>query len=251
MNIMFLRKVDHRLNRHLVIGMGEIGSSLYRVLQSKRVKVFSRDLEETSVNRADVLHITFPYSSKFIKQVQDYMEQYDPYLVFVYSTVPIGTCEEISEQVVHSPVEGRHPKLEQSILSMPRWIGVANAEAEKLAAMFWVELLGSVRVMPSSRHTEFLKLRSTAKYGINLVWTDYEASIANDIGIDWAAVKDFDHDYNDLYGDLGWSQFKRYILDPPNGVIGGHCVVPNAELLDKQYPNPMLKMIKKMRGKKK
>jgi len=100
--------------------------------------------------------------------------------------------------------------------------------------------------MRSSKFTEFLKIRSTAKFGINLVWTDYENSIAQDIGMSYGAIKTFDEDYNNLYAELGLPEFSRYIIDPPNGKIGGHCVVPNAELLNKQYPSELLEMIIEM-----
>ena len=234
--------------RHLVIGAGEIGKSVYNVLE-KNLTVFIRDVEGPKFSNIDVLHIAFPYSDKFSSEVNNYIEMYDPRLVIIYSTTPIGTCEKISKSIVHSPVEGRHPDLQKSIELGVRWLGTSDTEAANKAVALWAPFVKVVRAVPSSAYTEVLKLRSTSKYGINLVWTDYEKQLTDLVGMNFSMIKQFDEDYNNLYYDLGYPQFQRYILDPPNGEIGGHCVTQNAELLDKQFPHPMLKAIKKMRKK--
>lgn len=241
---------------HLVIGEGEIGTSLYEVLHKARWSaggVYVRDVAPVVIPEPQihVLHIAYPYSETFSQTVLDYIEQYDPNLTIIYSTTPIGTCEKIGKNVVHSPVEGRHPDLAESIRRMPRWVGCEDPIAQEYAIAIWMSIVPTVRALHSSAHTEMLKLRSTSKYGVNLVWADYEKKLADLVGVEWEAVKAFDRDYNYLYDSMGYPDYQRYILDPPNGEIGGHCVVPNAELLDKQFPNPMLKMIKKFKKKEK
>ena len=230
----------------LIVGMGQVGNGLFKVLLGK-VKVIARDTTTTGiVGEVDVMHICIPYSDKFEKAVKDYIKLYNPGITIVYSTVPIGTCEKLG--VIHSPIEGRHPELAKSILSAPRWLGSSDRDKLKVAKNFWEKLV-PVREMPSADFTEWLKLRSTAKYGVNIAWADYEAEVSKKIGLDFSAVKQFDMDYNLLYDNLEMKQFKRYILDAPNGVIGGHCVVPNAKMLDKQHPNDWLKKIIKMEKK--
>lgn len=235
-------------SKSLVIGAGEIGTAIHGVLKSKKKPADIRDVKEPKEQKSyDILHIAIPYTDKFISSVQGYIEQYNPKLAIVYSSTPIGTCEKISEVIVHSPVEGRHPKLKESILVAPRWLGSSDEESLFMALEFWKDVGVVVRPALSSRFTEMLKMRSTAKYGVNLVWTDYEKQLADSVGADWNMVKLFDFDYNYLYEVTGWPQFSRYILDPPEGVIGGHCVVPNAELLNADHPHPMLDMIIEMK----
>lgn len=238
------------MENSLVIGAGEIGKSVFEVIK-RRTNAFIRDVDGPEFSDIDVLHIAFPYSESFVDDVKAYVEKYNPNLTIVYSTTPIGTCEKIGAHIVHSPVEGRHPHLEESIMLAPRWVGCEDTVALRLAVEFWTRHTKKVRTLRSSVFTEFLKLRSTAKYGVNLAWADHEAKIAGLLGLNFKAVKEFDEDYNELYRDLGYGDMiARYILDPPNGYIGGHCVVPNAVLLDEQFPHPYLKAIKKMKGKK-
>lgn len=220
--------------RSLVVGMGQVGQALAKVIGDTQ----TLDKEEKDIELPiDILHITIPYNENFVDQVKAYQDKYIPLVTIIYSTVPIGTSKQLG--AVHSPIEGKHPNLEDGIRRFTRFIGGAS----NIAAKFWRRLGVEVKDIDSSDATEFMKLRSTAKYGINIVWTDYEARVSKKLGIDFQVIKDFDKAYNELYAP----DYQRYILDPPEGKIGGHCIVPNAEILDKQFPNDMLKMIKGMK----
>lgn len=231
----------------LVIGMGQIGEAVSEVIgrlyhhecQDKDIKSHA----DTSIN---IMHICFGYSDDFIEEVKEYQEFYMPDYTVIWSTVPIGTTKQI-QGAVHSPVEGRHPDLAESIKRMPRWIGSEDDDTGRFVAYYFRQLGLKTSWVKDSRYTEFLKLRSTSKYGINLVWADYEKQVANELGMNFSLIKQFDRDYNALYQELGMDWAQRYILDAPEGKIGGHCVVPNAELLDKQYPSELLKMVKEMK----
>lgn len=228
---------------NLVVGMGEVGKGVFDVLRGK-LSVACRDKDPVIItSKIDSLHICIPYTDKFEEQVQEYKELYNPELTIVYSTVPIGTCEKLG--VVHSPIEGKHPVLGLSIANSPRWLGTSDKKLMQRAAKLWKKFV-PVREMSKADFTEWLKLRSTSKYGINLVWTDYEAKVSKELGMDFSANKQFDMDYNQLYQKLGMRQYARYVLDPPEGKIGGHCVKENSELLTKQHPHPMLDMINEM-----
>jgi hypothetical protein len=206
--------IDIRFDsRSLVIGMGEIGSALYRVLKESK-SVFCRDLagaEDFEV--IDVLHICFPYSDNFIESVVNYIEHYNPALTIVYSTVPIGTCEEIGPHIVHSPIEGKHPRLEQSIQTFPRWLGCPDNFFLEAAVNFWKPLNRIVRPVSSSQATEYLKLMSTSRYGLNLAWADYEDQVASSLNIDYSIVNDFNADYNYLYQKLGMPGILQIFTD--------------------------------------
>lgn len=226
------------MDKSLVVGMGEIGKAVAEVIgECKTYDIKDKAVlyDEQHPIEVDVLHICFPYSETFIEDVKHYQKIFKPKHTIIYSTVKIGTTKQLN--AVHSPVEGRHPDLELSIRQMVRWIGGPDGQ-------FFANLFTDVgiksRLVPDSNFTEFLKLRSTAKYGINLMWADYEKMVADKLDMDFDLLKEFDTEYNRLYRELGETWAQRYILDPPEGKIGGHCVVPNAKLLNEQYPNEWL-----------
>lgn len=233
--------------RHVVIGIGEVGTGVLNVLVGAGYKVDTIDLVDSMAEPRvyDVLHICIPYSDSFVDEVVTYKEQHRAKVVIIYSTVPIGTTKKI-DGAVHSPVEGRHPRLTYGVKTFKRYIGYNDINDGKVAERIWRDIT-ETQLVENSDATEFLKLASTSKYGINLVWAQYMDDTMRKLGLGYELVKDWDLSYNELYARMKLPKFKKYVLDSPKGKIGGHCVVPNAALLDEQYPNDMLKMIKEMR----
>ena len=227
--------------RSIVIGLGEVGKGVQDVLECDGFDI--KDGQTWSVgdfDGYDALHIAIPYQDYFSDTVRQYEWDIHPRVTIIYSTVPIGTCKALN--AVHSPVEGHHPNVTGSIGAHTRWFGSSNPQALLLAEEVWEGHGVEIRTVDSAGYTEFLKLRSTSRYGINIAFADYEASVARDIDMPYELLNDYDRDYNDLYRILskGGSDMQRYILSDPEGFIGGHCVVPNAELLQEQYPHNML-----------
>lgn len=230
--------------RSLVIGFGEIGKAVKAVTEAE----FTMDKTYTIVpTGVDVMHICFPYSETFVEDVRAYMQQFEPLHVIVYSTVPIGTCEKIGDFVAHSPVEGKHPDLELSIRTMERWVGCDDEKELMFYRSFFGEMYMKVRAVPSSRFTEALKLLSTTEYGVNIAFAKYKADIADVLEMPYELMQEWNREYNRLYKELGMEKrFQKYVLDKPSGPIGGHCVVPNVELLGLDFPSPFLKIIKEV-----
>ena len=205
------------MNDNLIIGYGEIGKSIDEVIGPCLVYDIVKTGKIVPEEPIKFMHVAIPYSEDFVSFVSNFQDIYKPDVTIVYSTVPIGTCEKIGMDVVHSPVEGRHPNLADSIRYSPRWLGCHDKIALGKAMALWDKIVLDVKYLKSSRYTELLKLRSTAKYAINLVWTDYEKKLTDSQGMPFQHLKDFDKDYNDLYSFMVEFDIKRYILDPPNG----------------------------------
>jgi hypothetical protein len=235
----------------LIIGYGEIGKSVDRAVCDMAALHYDTTSSSDKIPKlfvTDVMHICFPYSETFVDDVKGYMKRFNPKHVIIYSTVPIGTCEQI-DKAAHSPVEGVHPNLAKSIKTMHRWVSCNNGGELRFFVEYFESKGFECRFFTNTRTTELAKLRSTAKYGINLVWAEYEADLCKKFGVPFDQIMDFDMDYNELYRNLGETDFQRYILCPPNGEIGGHCVVPNAKLLNEQAPSDLLDKIIAMEKK--
>lgn len=234
----------------VVMGMGELGTAVAQVTRSDVSYDFDKKRTVGTIPKdLDVMHICYPYSEDFIAYARVDIKNYKPKHVVVWSTVPIGTCRQIGEKVVHSPVEGIHPLLADSILKMCRYIGWNDGAEGRFFVDYFLKLGLDTRDVSNTETTELLKLRSTAKYGVNLVWAQYEAELCKKFEVAYTEVMQYDTDYNNLYKELGEAYVARYVLYPPGGEIGGHCVVPNAKLLNEQMPSDLLDKIIAM-GKK-
>ena len=115
--------------RTLIIGAGEVGYSLKRALEDKH-EVFIRDKEKGDFKKIEVLNICYPPSKDFIKITKKYIEEYHPKVTIIHSTVPPGTTDKCGENVVHSPIHGKHPNLKEGIFTYVKYLGGKNAAAD-------------------------------------------------------------------------------------------------------------------------
>lgn len=229
--------------RHLVVGMGEIGSAIIDVLKEGDHNIQTKDVHEENIRGPiDFMHVAIPYNDNFIRAIKTYKNLFKPTYTIVYSTVAVGTCEKLGNDVAHSPVEGIHPHLSTSLKTFTRWIGAKRADVALAVRNLW-EPYTECRIVGDPSYTEFLKMYSTSKYGVNIAMADYADQWATELGMDYELVKQFDEDYNKLYHKLRRPGYRRYVLDAPKGPIGGHCVVPNAEILNEQMPHKLLDTI--------
>lgn len=225
---------------NLIIGYGEIGKAVGAVIGEHDWVDLTASL---SIGKYDIIHICFPYTSYFVEHVMGYAQDWKPKHVIIWSTVPIGTTKQIGG-AVHSPVEGKHPDLALSIQTMERWVGCNEKVEGRFFANYFRDLGLRTKLVESSDFTEALKLLSTTEYGINIEFARYKKRVADKLGMDYELTKEWNREYNRLYHTLGMERrFQKFVLDAPEGPKGGHCVVPNARLLDEQFPSDLTKIV--------
>src|SRR5262245_43972888 len=105
----------------VIVGLGEVGKPLLEIMKS-RYQTFGVDMNQpASISRCDVMHICFPFlSGEFVGQVVEYIDQNRPALTVINSTVAPGTTRSIAVEsrtaVVHSPVRGKHARMQEELL---------------------------------------------------------------------------------------------------------------------------------------
>lgn len=222
----------------LILGFGEVGQGVYQAIKKYHDVDYYDSVAGKSVNlkdKYDILLVCFPYSEGFVDSVNEYQNIYDANAVIIFSTVPIGTTSQI-KNAVHSPVEGKHPYLASSMGKFRRFVGGYNGHAIK----FFIEAGFEYKCFPKPETTELLKLQSTTNYGINIEYAREVKKTCDKYSIDYEAVKEYNRAYNKLYEG---TNYKRYILDPPDGKIGGHCILSNIPLFKKDFDNGFIKIL--------
>lgn len=203
----------------LIIGAGEVGAAVAKVLGCDLVDI-------THQNRhVDQLHICFPHDDHFDGEIARYRTLFDPQLVVIHSTVPVGTTRR--HGAVHSPVRGRHPHLTESLTTFVKFFAGHGA---CLAANRWP---GPVEVIDNPDETEAGKLWELVQYGLQIAvekeihgWCE-QASLQPEV-----VYRRFAETYNAGYTALDAPRFVRPVLDHIPGRIGGHCIIQNAPLVD-------------------
>lgn len=239
-------------NRNIgILGYGEVGKAVASFYEAPYVHDPAQDRGFPTGIQLEVLHICIPFKSPadFHVAVKAAIGIHGQgALVIVHSTVPVGTTQEISayhKHTVHSPVRGVHPNLAEGIKIFPKFIGADFSGAGRLAADHFEELGITPVVLHRAKTTELLKLLDTTYYGICIAFTAYAKDLCEATGSNFDMVMtEANRSYNEGYTQLGKTNVIRPVLFPPEGKIGGHCVVPNAEILKGQFgDDPILQAI--------
>ena len=229
----------------LIIGRGEVGKSLEKVLKTTH-ETFSIDKNDTIPtllkDGVEVLNICFPYSKDFVKITKAYIAQYKPKVTIIHSTVEPGTTEKCGDAVVHSPIHGKHPNIENGILTYVKYLGGSNPYAVNLARNFLISAGVKVKVVANAKTSEISKILCTTYYGWNIVFMKEVVKICKKYKVPFSEVyQDWNFLYNLGMEQSGTSQFKRPVLEPLHGEIGGHCVINNCDLIKSEITDFILK----------
>jgi hypothetical protein len=213
-------------SKHLVAGGGEIGSAIAAVLQAH---IVDKDPQKNTWSewQYDYLHICFPYFNGFEKEVAEYQKEFEPKLTIIHSTVPIGTSLKCG--AVHSPCRGKHPNLYAGIKTFTKYFG---GKKSKEAAELFSSKGVPVESGFTSNDTEAMKLWDTTMYGWNILLEKEVYKYCKDNGLNFDLIyTKANESYNKGYEQLGYPEFKKYILNHVEGKVGGHCVINNLPLL--------------------
>jgi len=230
----------------LVVGLGEIGSAVYRLVSESKYKVFGYDIDpKKSVDSlskipkpVDVIHIAYPYSKDFIEVTVGYLQQFKPDLVIVESTVPVGTTEQVflryNARVVHSPVRGKHPNIYEHLKFWVKWVGPTTQESG-VKAKEYLESLGlKVKVANHSRDTELAKLWETVYRAVMIAAWQEIHRISKKFNVKVESIAEFIAEVHQVLKD-------RPVYFP--GYIGGHCLIPNTEILNSISPSKLFEFV--------
>jgi len=215
--------------RTLILGAGEIGKSLAKVLE-KNYDVTLFDRGNFAIGSFDFMHVCFPFSKIFVRQVKAYQRHYQPRFTIIHSTVPVGTSRKVSAW--HSPVIGIHPFLQESLITFTKFLGGPNNG--ELIQYF---RRAGIKVYPTDEqeNTELLKVLCTTKYGLDIEFNKEVKRLCDKNKVPFELWTLWTNNYNEGYVKLNCSEYVRPNLVPMNGKIGGHCVISNLDFLDSRF----------------
>ena len=222
-----------------ILGYGQIGQAIAKFYKSASWRTKIKDLKrDDGLIGVDILHVCIPYNNKFIATAAKEIKQINPKLTIIHSTVAFGATKKLADKfsgrIVHSPVRGVHPNLYKGIKTFVKYIGADNKKAAELAKKHLESLGMKTEVFDSSTATELGKLLDTTYYGLTIAWHGEMKKLCDKFGVNFdETVTHFNNTYNEGYKELGKHNVVRPVLYPPEGPIGGHCVVFNAEILKK------------------
>jgi len=230
----------------VVVGLGEIGKPLNELV-SKSHEVFGIDISSSppEVGSVSVLHICYPFQiADFVGETTRYIEQLKPSLTIINSTVAVGTTRSIAERagvaVVHSPVRGKHVRMAEDLIYYTKFIGGTSREHAERAAKHFKSIGLKTQTLLAPEATELAKLTETTYYGLLIAWAQEVERYSDRLGENYDEIVSF-------YEEISFFPPVKYFP----GVIGGHCVMPNIEILSRVDPSAeILQAIRSSNNKK-
>lgn len=232
---------------HIIIGYGEVGKGLAEVMKPLKPRIHDPYLGHyaLSYDDVDVIHITIPGNITTFKDlVHNYILQFDPGIVVIHSTVPIGTTKTLQEDhpdiaVLHSPIRGKHPEMTKGILTYRKHIaGYSEAAVVTIGAEFKKCGIKCRAVIGDPSTTELGKILELFRYGQLIKMATEMKELCDYFKVDYkSTVQSFIDTYNSGLAELGLDHFMQADCKPMEGnKLGGHCVIENCYELLKQIP---------------
>jgi UDP-N-acetyl-D-mannosaminuronate dehydrogenase len=172
-----------------------------------------------------------------------------PKLTIIESTVPPGTTQRICEitklPMVYSPIRGMHESLEtmkRDILYWKKYIGAVTKESAEAARKHYEKLGLKVKILKSPSEAELAKLFETTYRAWMIACFQEMHRISKRFGADFNEVVD-------MLEDIHRARLNKPIHYPD--FIGGHCLIPNTQLLLTVYDSEFLRLILKSNEKRK
>ena len=240
------------MKKDIIVGLGEIGKPILKLLSKKNIVVgfdLNHDLmdqikfEKYKNLKTSFLHITIPGTDDLVNNVLKLYKKFQPECIIIHSTIKPGTTEKLQKKipipVIYSATRGVHKRM---IYDLKRYIKFfvisANAPRSKWASSRYVKVMKGCGIktkkMSNPETLELAKIICDTSY---LGWLVNYAQLSNMIAIQYGIDYDEMWSFSDeIHRNLG-NRPKMY-----PGYIGGHCVIPNLELIN----NQTLDMIKKM-----
>lgn len=221
----------------VVVGLGEVGRPLFNIL-SKAFECAAVDISPVDIDRpCSVLHICYPFQIRdFIATTANYIAKYQPQLTLVHSTVSPGTTRELqqvtgSERIAYSPVRGKHSRMETDMLRYKKFAAAYSPQIAQEAASHLARAGFKTAVFRTPEIAELSKLLETTYLGLLVAWAQEVERFAGDYGASVEEVNAFIQEIDFL---------PSHIFP---GHIGGHCVMPNIEILRTQFNSRFLEAI--------
>jgi UDP-N-acetyl-D-mannosaminuronate dehydrogenase len=223
----------------LVVGLGEVGRPLMEVIQ-ERFDVVGIDIEPVEFHEnCSVMHLCFPFQiPDFVGQCAGYIDRYKPALTVINSTVSPGTTRAIYEKagapIAYSPVRGKHVKMKQELLHYVKFVGGIDQGAGQKTAEHFQSIGMKVKVLSSPEAVEFSKLTETTYFGLLIAWAQELERCCDQLSLDYDEVVSY-------YDEIGYLPPVKFTP----GIIGGHCVMPNIEILKTMFQSDFLDAIER------
>ncbi len=228
--------------KDVVCGLGEIGKPILQLI-SKNMETVGYDIDSNLVDKAklyklesvttELLHVAIPYNEKFYDNVTKLISRFKPKGVVIHSTISPGTTERLQKKIkipiIYSATRGVHKRMIKDLKRYTKFYSVYSWAPKS----GWAKKVYENRMKKAGVKTKKMSTPLVLELAKIIVDTSYYGWLINYAQLsNMIAIK---HKVN--YDEM-WSfadEIHKYLGNRPKmfpGFIGGHCVIPNLDLIN-------------------
>jgi len=247
------------MKKDVVVGLGEIGLPILKLISKKDTAV-GYDLNRKLMNenkfkqfqilQTSFLHIAIPITKKFDSNLILLLKKFQPECIVIHSTIPPGTVERLQKRIdvplIYSATRGVHKRMLKDIKRYTKFFVISkNAPRKKWATETYSKKMKNYGIktkqMSKPETLELAKILCDTSYlGWLINYSQITNVIAKNHGVNYNEMWTFSDEIHKVLGN-------RPKMYP--GYIGGHCVIPNLDLINNQTLNLIKKMNKNYKRK--
>ena len=251
------------VRKNIVAGLGEIGAPILKLLSNNELTL-GYDINENLMNKRKfdkyektqtlMLHICIPFSKKFISNIQKLVKKFHPKIVVIHSTVSPRTTSTLQSKfsipVIYSATRGVHKRkfdkyqphkngILFDIMRYTKFFAISNDAPNKVFAVN--EFKKSMRI--NGVKTKQMSTPETLELGKIICDTSYYGWLINYAQLSNMIAMQYNVDYDEMWTFS--DEIHKFLGNRPKmfpGITGGHCIIPNLDLIH----NDTLNLIKKI-----
>ena len=240
------------MKKDIVVGIGEIGKPILKLLSKNNIVVGfdlkpdlidERKFERHKNLQTSFLHVAIPASSKFESNLLQLYKKFKPECIVIHSTIGPGTIEQIQKKLdvplIYSATRGVHKRMLKDIKRYTKFFAISKNAPKKQ----WAIKAYSTKMKNCGIKTKQMSKPETLELAKIICDTSYLGWLINYAQFSNMIAQRYNVNYDEM-----WSfsdEIHKFLGNRPKmypGFIGGHCVIPNIDLMH----NQTLDLIKKM-----
>ena len=234
-------------DKDVVVGLGEIGIPIYKLLSKSKfvvgydkttklmdIKKFKKyqDLETCFV------HICIPFTHKFIPQIKSLYRQFSPKGIVIHSTIKPNITKKLQSilpiPIIYSATRGIHKRMTSDLKRYTKFYALEkNAPKKKWASQTYFRLLKKCGIK-----TKKMSDPITLELAKIVVDTTYYGWLINYAQLSNIIAREYNVDYDEMWTFA--NEIHKFLRNRPKmfpGFIGGHCIIPNLDLISDKTLN--------------
>ena len=229
------------MKKDIVAGLGEIGLPIYKII-SRNFPVHGYDIDKNLIPNNPkkfecypirFLHICIPYSKFFLPNVLKLNKIFLPESIVIHSTIKPKTTQNLQKKlsipIIYSPTRGVHKRMASDLKRYTKFFALDNKiKNSTLISKNYVNLMKKCGIK-----TKKISNPITLELSKIICDTSYYGWLINYAQMSKMIAKKYKVDYDEM-----WSlsdEIHKFLGNRPKmfpGFIGGHCVIPNLQLID-------------------